>query len=162
MNTTVEKSEPNTDQAPGNRLGPCLVTGAAGFVGRHLVEALLEHGCKVRALVRNTPLALQHPNLQCISGDIQNATQMSQACEGVETVFHVAAHIALLGGSGATARYRDQAYAINVSGTYTKAELYRLRSDGSRSSTFSQWYLKEDEEHYVEKVQSILKTLLVE
>ena len=57
---------------------------------------------------------------------------------------------------------------INVygDGRAGRAELYRLRSDGSRSSKFSQWcleqeYNKEDEE-YVEKVQCILKTLLVE
>ena len=109
--------EANTEQAPEHKLGQCLVTGAAGFVGRHLVEALLERGCQVRALVRNTPLQMAHQNLQCISGDIQNAAQISQVCQGVDTVFHVAAHIALLGGSGATAAYRDQAYAINVTGT---------------------------------------------
>ena len=53
--------------------------------------------------------------------------------------------------------------AINVygDGRAGRAELYRLRSDGSRSSKLSQWYPNKDEEH-VEKVQSILKTLLVE
>jgi 3beta-hydroxy-Delta5-steroid dehydrogenase / steroid Delta-isomerase len=109
--------EANAEQGPENKLGRCLVTGAAGFVGRHLVEALLARGCQVRALVRNTPLELAHQNLQCMSGDIQNAAQMAQACQGVDTVFHVAAHIALLGGSAATPAYRDQAYAINVTGT---------------------------------------------
>jgi len=109
--------EANIEPAPDSNLGQCLVTGAAGFVGRHLVEALLERGCQVRALVRNTPLEMEHENLQCINGDIQNATQMVLACQGIDTVFHVAAHIALLGGAGATAAYRDQAFAINVAGT---------------------------------------------
>lgn len=100
-----------------NSLGLCLVTGAAGFTGSHLVRALLERGYEVRALVRNTPLDLKHQNLECISGDIQNAEQMAQACTGVDTVFHTAALIATLGGSGVSTNYRDQAYAINVSGT---------------------------------------------
>jgi 3beta-hydroxy-delta5-steroid dehydrogenase/steroid delta-isomerase len=106
-----------TEHTPNNKLGLCLVTGAAGFTGSHLVRALLERGYKVRALVRNTPLRLEHQNLECVSGDIQNAGQMTKACQDVDTVFHTAAKIALLGGSGATASYRDQAYAINVAGT---------------------------------------------
>lgn len=98
-------------------LGHCLVTGAAGFVGSHLVKALLQSGLRVRALVRNSPLALEHDKLECFSGDIQNAEQMLQACEGIDTVFHTAAMIATLGGSAVTRVYRDQAYAINVTGT---------------------------------------------
>ncbi|MBW2417481.1 MAG: NAD-dependent epimerase/dehydratase family protein [Deltaproteobacteria bacterium] len=98
-------------------LGRCLVTGAAGFTGSHLVKALLERGHPVRALIRNTPLDLRHPNLECISGDIQNPDQMAQACSGMDSVFHTAAFIATLGGSGASSSYRDQAYGINVEGT---------------------------------------------
>jgi 3beta-hydroxy-Delta5-steroid dehydrogenase / steroid Delta-isomerase len=103
--------------AKATDLGACLVTGAAGFVGQHLVGALLDRGLKVRALVRNTPLTLKHPNLECFSGDIQNAEQMLKACEGIDTAFHTAAMIATLGGSAVTPEYRDQAYAINVGGT---------------------------------------------
>jgi 3beta-hydroxy-delta5-steroid dehydrogenase/steroid delta-isomerase len=98
-------------------LGLCLVTGAAGYTGKHLVSALLERGYKVRALVRNTPLELEHEELECFSGDLQNAEQVTQACEGVDTVFHVAAFIATLGGGAVTRRYRDLAYGINVDGT---------------------------------------------
>ncbi|MFT4518663.1 MAG: 3beta-hydroxy-delta5-steroid dehydrogenase/steroid delta-isomerase [Halioglobus sp.] len=100
-----------------NNLGHCLVTGAAGFVGSHLVKALLLRGLKVRALVRNTPLQLSHENLECFPGDIQNSEQMLRACEGIDTVFHTAAMIATLGGSAVTQAYRDQARAINVGGT---------------------------------------------
>ena len=83
--------------------GYCLVTGAAGFTGSHLVKALLDSGYKVRALVRNTPLQLEHENLQCFKGDIQSASQMAQACDGIDTVFHTAAFIATLGGIPAAA-----------------------------------------------------------
>lgn len=106
----------STPPISGNTLGHCLVTGAAGFVGRHLVAALLDEGLQVRALVRNTPLKLEHPKLECFSGDIQNAEQLMLACEGVDTVFHTAAIVALMGGSGVTQAYREQAYAINVGG----------------------------------------------
>lgn len=103
-------------QVAGSDLGHCLVTGAAGFVGRHLVAALLERGLRVRALVRNTPLELQHSMLECRKGDVQDEQSLLQACEGIDTVFHTAAMVALMGGSAATPAYRDQAYAINVRG----------------------------------------------
>ncbi|MEH6569493.1 MAG: NAD-dependent epimerase/dehydratase family protein [Halioglobus sp.] len=102
----------------GNKLGYCLVTGAAGFTGSRLVETLLQRGCRVRALIRNTPLAIQHEQLDCFSGDIQNAEQLMHACEGIDTVFHTAAFIATLGGSAVSKRYRAQAYAINVEGAH--------------------------------------------
>jgi 3beta-hydroxy-delta5-steroid dehydrogenase/steroid delta-isomerase len=109
--------ETNSGRHPNGDLGHCLVTGDAGYVGSHLVKALLQRGHKVRALVRSTPLTLEHENLECFSGDIQNADQMIQACDGIHTVFHTAAMIATLGGSAASRQYREQAYAVNVTGT---------------------------------------------
>jgi 3beta-hydroxy-delta5-steroid dehydrogenase/steroid delta-isomerase len=106
----------STQQTTDSQLGHCLVTGAAGFVGRHLVAALLERGLQVRALVRNTPLELEHRKLECFKGDIQDAEKLMLACQGIDTVFHTAAFVALMGGSAATQAYRDQAYAINVGG----------------------------------------------
>ena len=106
-----------TNKAACADLGHCLVTGAAGFTGSKLVQALLDKGYKVRALVRNTTLDLTHDNLECFQGDIQDAEKMLQACNGIDTVFHTAAYIATLGGSAASQAYRDQAFAINVGGT---------------------------------------------
>ena len=118
-------------------LGHCLVTGAAGFVGSHLVKALLQRGLRVRALVRNSPLVLQHDRLECVSGDIQNAEQMVQACEGINTVFHTAAMIATMGGSAVTAKYRDQAYAINVTGTENVIRACQIQGVGRLIHTSS-------------------------
>lgn len=95
----------------------CLVTGAAGYTGSRLVSALLERGHPVRALVRNTSLDMQHPNLESVKGDIRDAERMVEVCKGVDTVFHTAASIATLGGRGASAEYRYQAHTINVDGT---------------------------------------------
>jgi 3beta-hydroxy-delta5-steroid dehydrogenase/steroid delta-isomerase len=98
-------------------LGPCLVTGAAGFLGRNLVRALLERRHRVRGLVHQTPLQLEHEALECVRGDVRDRDAMSHACEGIETVFHTAAHIGLLGGRAVTQAYKKPAYEINVVGT---------------------------------------------
>jgi 3beta-hydroxy-delta5-steroid dehydrogenase/steroid delta-isomerase len=101
---------------PLDDLGTCLVTGAAGFLGSHLVRRLLDEGYSVRAVIRNTPLELEHPKLEIVKGDIEDAPRMVELCEGVDTVFHTAAHLALLGGSAASAGYRQTAYDANVGG----------------------------------------------
>jgi len=98
-------------------LGHCLVTGAAGLVGNNLVKTLLIRGCKVRALVHRTPLSLEHPNLQCISGNITDADAMVEACQGIKTVFHAASMIGLLGGKSATAHLRKPALYNDAGGT---------------------------------------------
>jgi 3beta-hydroxy-delta5-steroid dehydrogenase/steroid delta-isomerase len=99
------------------RLGRCLVTGAGGFLGSNLVRALLERGCRVKALLHRTPLEIADERLKCLWGDLRNAGDMLRACEGVDTVFHTGAAISLMGGWGATSGYRQGAYQINVEGT---------------------------------------------
>ncbi len=101
---------------PLDDLGTCLVTGAAGFLGSHLVRRLLDEGYSVRAVIRNTPLELDHPKLEIVKGEIEDAPRMLELCEGIDTVFHTAAHLALLGGSAASAAYRQTAYDANVGG----------------------------------------------
>ena len=101
---------------PLSELGTCLVTGAAGFLGSHLVKALLDEGHSVRAVIRNTLLELEHPNLEIVRGRVEDAELMMAFCEGIDTVFHTAAHLALLGGSGTTEKYRNVAYDANVGG----------------------------------------------
>ena len=93
-----------------------MVTGAAGFQGSHLVEALLDEGFSVRAVIRNTPLELEHPNLEIVRGAVEDAERMIELCEGIDTVFHTAAHLALLGGAAAPPAYRQAAYDANVGG----------------------------------------------
>jgi 3beta-hydroxy-Delta5-steroid dehydrogenase / steroid Delta-isomerase len=100
-----------------SELGRCLVTGGAGFLGRNLVKALLQGGCQVSALINRTALDFQHPNLTLIRGDITSFSDMERACKGVDTVFHTAALIALLGGRFASTKYRQDAWRVNVEGT---------------------------------------------
>lgn len=82
-----------------------LVTGAGGFIGSHLVEALLDKGCQVRAFVhynsRNDPGFLkQLPDdtlgkMEIIGGDIRDAVAVQQAVQGCEYVFHLGALISI-------------------------------------------------------------------
>jgi 3beta-hydroxy-delta5-steroid dehydrogenase/steroid delta-isomerase len=109
--------EPRPEKGLDEELGPCLVTGAAGFLGRNLARALLDRGCSVRALVHRSPLDLQHPRLAIAHGDIRDPEAVRTACRGIDTVFHAAATIALLGGRAATPQYRQAAWSVNVSGT---------------------------------------------
>ena len=75
-----------------------LVTGAAGFIGSNLCEALLKKGCKVKALddlstgkQENIDLFLDNPNYTFIKGDIKDLDVCLKACEGVDYVLHQAA-----------------------------------------------------------------------
>jgi len=79
-----------------------LVTGAAGFIGSHLSEALLEHGAEVAGLdcftdyypraIKEGNLAplLKHPRFQFVEGSLQQA-DLAALVDGKTHVFHLAA-----------------------------------------------------------------------
>ncbi|RMF17238.1 MAG: NAD-dependent epimerase/dehydratase family protein [Candidatus Dadabacteria bacterium] len=97
------------------KFGPnVLVTGASGFVGNELVQRLLELGLNVRAFDIN-PYDFRHPNLVSIQGDIRDADTVNRAVEGVQTIFHAAAVICLLGVYRKAVR--EFSFGINVGGT---------------------------------------------
>lgn len=71
-----------------------LVTGAAGFIGRHLVERLLEAGHPVRALLpprksKRLPAWAQHPNVEIITGRLSDDELMYKALTGVHVIYHL-------------------------------------------------------------------------
>src|SRR5262249_11815696 len=73
-----------------------LVTGAAGFIGSHLVDAMLERGATVRGLDnysngRAENLASSRDRIEMIEGDIRDLSTCRRACAGVDVVFHEAA-----------------------------------------------------------------------
>lgn len=72
-----------------------LVTGATGFVGRHLVAELLARGCRVRALARDQRRARSMPwfdQVQFVAGDLQQASaeQVAVWVEGIDALAHLA------------------------------------------------------------------------
>jgi nucleoside-diphosphate-sugar epimerase len=70
-----------------------LVTGGSGFLGSHLVEALVARGAKVRALVRATSQVsyLQNLGVELAQGDLGDIQSLQAAARGVERIYHCAA-----------------------------------------------------------------------
>ena len=68
-----------------------LVTGGTGFIGRHLVELLLEQGHPVRALARHASKAraLFGGRAEIVEGDLLDGASLTPACEGMEIIYHV-------------------------------------------------------------------------
>ena len=76
------------DQYAGCRI---LVTGATGFIGRHLVADLVAKGCTVRALVRNANhKPMEWGTVKLFLGALEDRASLERACQGIDIVFHAA------------------------------------------------------------------------
>ena len=110
---------------------PVLVTGAGGFIGSHLTEALARAGARVRALVhynsRNDWAQLERiepalrAGLEVLAGDVRDPFYVQQAVAGVEVVFHLAALIPIPYSYLAPREFVE----TNVSGTLNVLEAVR-------------------------------------
>ena len=76
-----------------------LVTGGAGFIGSHLVDALMARGYRVRIVdnmssgrLDNVETWVGDANLELLRGDLKKRSIAIKAVEDVETVFHLAAN----------------------------------------------------------------------
>lgn len=69
----------------------CLVTGATGFIGRHVTQQLLAHEARVRVFCRDATKArrLFGAAVEIVAGDLRTAPQVRAACRGVNLVIHV-------------------------------------------------------------------------
>lgn len=70
-----------------------LVTGAAGYIGRHLVARLVENGERPRCLVRDKQKAaaiLPADKIDMVQGDTTQAATLTASVEGIETIVHCA------------------------------------------------------------------------
>jgi 3beta-hydroxy-Delta5-steroid dehydrogenase / steroid Delta-isomerase len=105
------------DASLQTELGRVLVTGGSGFVGANLVTELLERGHEVRSFDRAPSPLPAHPRLEVVEGDICDSSTVASAVDGIDTIFHTAAIIDLMGGASVTDEYRKRSFAVNVEGT---------------------------------------------
>ena len=77
-----------------------FVTGAGGFVGAALVRELLERGHDVRAGVHQNPRALDGLEVEQRFIDVEDPASLIAAFEGIDTVYHAAAIVSVLGSMG--------------------------------------------------------------
>lgn len=87
-----------------------LVTGGTGFLGKHLVNHLIEKGYKVKSFDFRPPLETSK-NVEFVFGDIRNYNNVLTATKGCNTIFHLASIPSI-----ARAKYQAY-YGINVLGT---------------------------------------------
>ncbi len=109
-----------------SRLDPELValTGATGFLGRHVAERLRARGLRVRALVRRHDPVLEARGVELLHGDLGSVERLEALVEGAGTVLH---------GAGLVRAPGDAAFeAANVLGTARLAEASRRRAEGCR------------------------------
>lgn len=85
-----------------------LITGASGFLGRHILLRLQRDGIAARALVRNAGSLPRE--VESVIGDLTDEGSLRRAVEGIDVVLHAAARVAT---SGSWAEF----YAANVEGT---------------------------------------------
>jgi nucleoside-diphosphate-sugar epimerase len=87
-----------------------LVTGGGGFLGRYVVEQLLDRGDRVRVFSRGAYPELEAVGAEVVRGDLQEGGAVADACHSMDAVFHVAGKVGIWG------HWRDF-YKINVIGT---------------------------------------------
>src|SRR5688500_8586841 len=95
-----------------------LVTGGAGFIGSHLVDALLAEGARVRVLddfSSGSRANLVHvaERITLVEGDIRDPATCARACRGAAIVFHQAA----LGSVPRSMEDPGSSIDVNVGGT---------------------------------------------
>src|SRR6266851_9118522 len=113
-----------------------LVTGGAGFIGSHLVDALLDQGWAVRVLDNLSTGSIDNlrhcrGEVEIIEGDLRDLNTCYRACKGVETVFHQAA----LPSVPVSIADPLASNAVNVDGTLQM--LMAARDEGVRRFVFA-------------------------
>jgi nucleoside-diphosphate-sugar epimerase len=86
-----------------------LVTGATGFVGSHLAEALRRRGDEVTVLARSPRKAeaLEPLGVRTVAGDLGDAAALARAAEGQDEIYHVAGVVAARSEADFLAANRD-------------------------------------------------------
>ncbi|MDP3919739.1 MAG: NAD-dependent epimerase/dehydratase family protein [Candidatus Omnitrophota bacterium] len=114
----------------------CLVTGGAGFIGSHIVEALLKRKYRVRVLDNlstgfRSNLSPFKGSLELQKGDLRSQRDVNRAVKGVKYVYHVGANRAVLRSVDAPLETNE----VNVTGTLRL--LIASRNAGVKRLVFS-------------------------
>jgi len=139
-----------------SRLANVVVTGGAGFLGSHLVDALVARGHTVtvfdnlhRGRAANLRQHLANGHLRFVHGDIRDSRQVAEAMAGADWVYHLAAQSNVMGA----AQDVDYSFSTNVVGTFNilraaaKAGTSRVVFSSSREAYGEAQYLPVDEKH---------------
>ncbi len=87
-----------------------LVTGGTGFIGQHLVAALVARDRKVRVLDRRSPLCAS-PGVEYVSGSVLDSGLVDESLRGIDEVYHLA------GLPGMWLPKKSDFHAVNFQGT---------------------------------------------
>ena len=132
---TLENSEAPTDKPAGGRL--YLVTGGCGFIGSHLVDALLADGHRVRILddlSTGKRSNIPEDKVKLVIGDIADQPTVRYAMAGVDGCFHLAAIASVQRGN------EDWlgTHAVNLTGSVNVFDSARsARDEGSVPVVFA-------------------------
>lgn len=96
-----------------SRPDPVFITGASGFIGKHLAISLADQGFRVHALVRRSSISdeLNHPNITLFNGDLLDKESITSAMTNCRQVYHLA------GIAKVWMPDRASYYNVNVIGT---------------------------------------------
>jgi len=117
-----------------------VVTGGGGFLGRHLVAALLERGASVVSYARGRYPELEAKGATCVRGDLDDRTALGRALDGATVVFHVAAKAGIWGEKREYER-------VNVAGTENVLAVARAAGVGRLVYTSSPSVCFDGEDH---------------
>lgn len=106
-----------------------LVTGGAGFIGSHLVDALIQAGHRVRVLddlstgkLANLDKVHRHDRFELVNADVRNFGSVQNAAKGQDGIFHLAALVSVQQSLAEPLK----SFEINVGGTLNILEAARL------------------------------------
>lgn len=100
------------------------MTGGTGFIGSHLVDALVTQGAQVRVFVRPTSdmSRVAHDTVERVVGELTNPQMLTQALQDIDVVFHLAA----------VTRARSAQEYVTVNGDGTRALMAAIRTSHPR------------------------------
>ena len=96
---------------PKSASSKVLVTGATGFLGRQLLDHLLERGEKIRVLTTSTPDWIHKLDVEIIEGSITSPEIVAVAVEGVQQIYHLAGRVSR------NDEEKRAMYSVNIDGT---------------------------------------------